>query len=165
MASGESWWSLQKIEEDKKRRDELTKAVDWRSIRGQHKCAVRETGKDEFTFECIKWKCKWSLRAVRMEEHGLFEITSCSGPDACKQRGNNACPDEFDGEFLAYEVEGVVSEHPMLSVAELHKWWNEKFGSEQTFLTQLDMEGEEASDARTLLQDAKKNAIKRLFGD
>ncbi|KAF2576473.1 hypothetical protein F2Q70_00001448 [Brassica cretica] len=89
-------------------RGELKKAVDWRSIRGQHKCVVKETGKDEFTFECIKWKCRWSLRAVRMEEHGPFEITSCSGPDACKQRGSNACPDDFDEEFLAYEVEGVA---------------------------------------------------------
>ena len=147
-----------------KDRDELKKAVDWRSIRGQHICAVRETGEDEFSFECIRWKCNWSIRAVRMEKHGLFEITNCDGPDTCKQLGKS-CPVYFDDKFLAYEIERVVSEHPTLTVAELHKWWNEKFGSEQTFLTHLDEEGEEVSDARGNLQDAKREAIKRLFGE
>ncbi|XP_018453498.1 uncharacterized protein LOC108824572 [Raphanus sativus] len=151
-----------------KDRDELKKAVDWRSIRGEHMCAARETGngkKDEFTFECIRWKCNWSIRAVKMAKHGLFEITSCTGPDVCEQRGKKTCPDYFDEEFLAYEIDRVVGEHPTLSVAELHKWWNEKFGSEQTFLTHLDEEGEEVNDARGNLQNAKQEAMERLFGD
>lgn len=46
-----------------KDRDELKKAVDWCSIRGQQKCVVQEIEKDEYTFKCIRWKCNWSRRA------------------------------------------------------------------------------------------------------
>lgn len=63
--------------------DELKKAVDWCSIRRQQKCVVHETKKDEYAFECIRWKCNWSLRATRIEEHGLVEIIKCSGPHTC----------------------------------------------------------------------------------
>ncbi|CAA7053794.1 unnamed protein product [Microthlaspi erraticum] len=46
---------------------ELKKAVNWCSIKGQRKCVTRETGKeDEYMFECIRWKCKWSLCAARI---------------------------------------------------------------------------------------------------
>ncbi|CAA7053792.1 unnamed protein product [Microthlaspi erraticum] len=105
-----------------KDRDELKKAVEWFSIRGQQKFVEQETKKDEYTFECIRWKCKWSLYAARREEQGeCVEITKYTGPHTCS-------PKDFEEEFLAEEIERVVRVNPTLSVSELKKWWKEKTG-------------------------------------
>ncbi|XP_020890819.1 uncharacterized protein LOC110230914 [Arabidopsis lyrata subsp. lyrata] len=129
-----------------KDRDELKKAVDWCSIRGRQKCVVRETEKDKYTFECIRWKCKWSLLAARMEEHGLVEITKCHSPHTCCPIG----PDNFDVEFAAEEIECLIRVQPTLTIEELRNWWFQKFG---------DML------ATSEMQAAKLKVIKKVFGD
>ncbi|XP_010430547.1 PREDICTED: uncharacterized protein LOC104714786 [Camelina sativa] len=129
-----------------KDRDELKKTVDWCSIRGRQKCVVRETEKDAFTFECIRWKCKWSLCAARMAEHGLVEITKFTGPHTC-------CPirpDNFDLEFAAEEIECLIRVQPTLTIAELKNWWFGKFGD---MLETSEM------------QEAKQEVIKKVYGD
>ncbi|VYS49954.1 unnamed protein product [Arabidopsis thaliana] len=129
-----------------KDRDELKKAVDWWCIRRRRNCIVRETEKEMYTFECVRWKCKWSLRAARMEEHGLVEITKYTGPHTC----SHEYPNDFESEFAADEIERVVRIQPTLSIAELKKWWKEKTGYElQT----------------SKMRDGKLEVIKRVFGD
>ncbi|XP_023644381.1 uncharacterized protein LOC17895713 [Capsella rubella] len=129
-----------------KGRDELKKAVDWCSIRGRQKFVVRETEKDAYTFECIRWKCKWSLRAARMEEHGLVEITEFNSPHTCCPIGS----DNFDVEFAAEEIECLIRVQPTLTVAELKDWWFEKFGDVLE---------------TSVMQAAKQEVIKKVFGD
>ncbi|EOA34967.1 hypothetical protein CARUB_v10020053mg [Capsella rubella] len=125
---------------------ELKKAVDWCSLKGQQKCVIRETAKDEYIFECIRWKCKWSLGAARMEKHGLVEIIKYTGPHTCPP----VDPEDIKSEFEADEIERVVRVKPTQTVAELKKWWKNKIGYEL-----------ETSD----VQSAKMEAIKRVFGD
>ncbi|CAG7868099.1 unnamed protein product [Brassica rapa] len=126
--------------------DEVKKAVDWCSIKGLHKCIVRETGTTgEFMSECIRWNCKWSLGAAKLEKHGLFEIIKYTGPHTCRPIE----PANFNSEFEADEIEPVVRVHPTLSFAELSKWWRTKTGY-----------GLETKDARA----AKEEAVKRVFG-
>ena len=91
--------------------DELKKAVDWCSIKGLQKCVVRETQKGECMFECIKWRCKWSFGAAKMEKHGLFEIIKYTGPHTCRAIE----PEKSDSEFEADEIERLVRRHPTLS--------------------------------------------------
>ncbi|CAF2039508.1 unnamed protein product [Brassica napus] len=126
--------------------DELKKAVDWCSIKGMQKCVVRETGTDECMFECIKWRCKWSLGAAKMENHGLFEIIKYTGPHTCRP----VEPEKSDSEFEADEIERLVRRHPTLSFSELQNWWKANIGHEL-----------ETSE----VQAAKEEAIKRAFGD
>ncbi|KAL1209132.1 hypothetical protein V5N11_028685 [Cardamine amara subsp. amara] len=126
--------------------DDLKKAVDWCSIKGQQRCVVREAGKDECMFECIRWKCKWSLVAAKMEKHGIFEIIKYTGPHTCCPMD----PEDFDPEFEADEIERVVRVQPTRSFAELKKWWKEKIG--------YDLETSE-------VRAAKEEAIKRVFGN
>ncbi|XP_020890824.1 uncharacterized protein LOC110230918 isoform X1 [Arabidopsis lyrata subsp. lyrata] len=126
-----------------KDRDELKKAVDWWSIKRRRKCIVRETEKDMYMFECVRWKCKWSLCAARMEKHGLVEITRNTAPHTCS-------PKDFEAKFLEDEIERVVRVHPTLSIAELKNWWKRKNGYK--------LETAE-------MKEAKKKAIKRVFGD
>ncbi|KAL9861006.1 putative transposase, MuDR, plant, Zinc finger, SWIM-type, MULE transposase [Arabidopsis thaliana] len=126
--------------------DELKRAVDWCSIRGETKCVVTEVGKDECMFKCVRWKCKWSLGAARMEKHGLFEIIKYTGPHTCCLTD----PEDFKSEFETDEIERVVRDNPTLSIAELKKWWKEKFSYE---LKTEDMKA------------AKIEVIKRVFGD
>ncbi|KAL0696846.1 hypothetical protein Bca4012_064026 [Brassica carinata] len=126
--------------------DELKKAVHWCSIKGLQKSLVRETGTDEFMFECIRWDCKWSLGAAKLEKHSLFEIVKYTGPHTCRPFE----PENFDSQFEADEIEPVVRVHPTLSFAELSEWWRTKTSY-----------GLETKDAR----DAKEEAIKRVFGD
>jgi len=129
-----------------KDRDELKKTVDWCSLRGRQKCVVRETEKDKYTFECIRWKCKWLLQAARIEEHGLVEITKCNTQHTCCPIG----PDNFDVEFAAEEIECLIRVQPALTIEELKNWWFEKFG---------DML------AASEMQAAKQQVIKKVFGD
>ncbi|KAL0794025.1 hypothetical protein Bca101_065402 [Brassica carinata] len=126
--------------------DELKKAVDWCSIKGMQKCLVRETGTEECMFECVRWKCKWSLGAAKMEKHGLFEIIKYTGPHTCSPIE----PKNSDSEFEADEIERLVRRHPALSFSELKNWWKANIGYEL-----------ETSEVRT----AKEKAIKRAFGD
>ncbi|KAH0872421.1 hypothetical protein HID58_069783 [Brassica napus] len=126
--------------------DELKKAVDWCSIKGLHKSVVRETGTTgEFMSECIRWNCKWSLGAAKLEKHGLFEIIKYTGPHTCRPIE----PANFSSEFEADEIKPVVRVHPTLSFAELSEWWQTKTGY-----------GLETKDARA----AKEEAVKRVFG-
>ncbi|XP_010430548.1 PREDICTED: uncharacterized protein LOC104714787 [Camelina sativa] len=126
-----------------KDRDELKKAVDWWSIKRRRRCKVRETEKDMYTFECVRWKCKWSLQAARMEKHGLVKITRNTAPHTCS-------PEAFEDEFVEDEIERVVRVQPTLSTAELKNWWKEKNGYK----------------LRTAeMTTARKKAIKRVFGD
>ncbi|XP_010473685.2 PREDICTED: uncharacterized protein LOC104753096 [Camelina sativa] len=129
-----------------KDRDELKKAVDWCSIRGQQKCVVKEIKKDEYMFKCIRWKCNWSLQASRIEEHGLVQITRCSGPQTC-------CyikPENFNLEFAAEEIESLIRVQPTLTIAELKNWWLDKFGDMLK---------------TSELRAAKQEVIKKVFGD
>ncbi|XP_020890823.1 uncharacterized protein LOC110230917 [Arabidopsis lyrata subsp. lyrata] len=125
---------------------ELKKAVDWCSLKGKQKCVVRETAKDEYIFECIRWKCKWSLGAARMKKHGLVEIIKYTGPHTC----HPIVPEDFKSEFETDEIERAVRDKPTQTIAELKKWWKIKIGYEL-----------ETSDVRV----AKEKAIKRVFGD
>ncbi|WZZ87361.1 hypothetical protein YC2023_115940 [Brassica napus] len=96
--------------------DELKKAVEWSGV----------TGPDECMFECVRWKCKWSLGAARMEKHGLFEIIKYTGPHTCRPIE----PKSFNSEFEADETERLVRVKPKLSVAELNNWWKGLIGYE-----------------------------------
>ncbi|KAG7600009.1 Zinc finger SWIM-type [Arabidopsis suecica] len=136
--------------------DEMKKAVDWWSIKRQKKCLVRETDKDMYVFECGRWQCKWSLCAARREEDGLFEITKCSGPHTCRPKSPSL--NDFDAERIAFEIERVVRVQPMLSIAQLEKWWKQKFGYALDAF-------EEVDDPQGVLEDAKVKAIKKVFGD
>ncbi|KAG7587678.1 MULE transposase domain [Arabidopsis suecica] len=129
-----------------KDRDELKKAVDWCSIRGQQKCVVKEIEKDEYMFKCIRWKCNWSLRAARIEEHGLVEITTCSGPHT----GCSIKPENFNVEFAAEEIECLIRVQPTLTIVELKNWWFEKFGDMLK---------------TSELRAAKQEVIKKVYGD
>jgi len=127
--------------------DGLKKAVDWCSFRGQRSCVMREAEKDEYMFECARWKCKWTLEAARMEKHGLIEIIKYTCPHTC------SCaiePQDSYMEFEADEFERVIRIHPTQSFTELKKWYIEKIGYEL-----------QTSDVRI----AKNEAIKRVFGD
>ena len=62
-------------------------------------------------FECIKWRCKWSFGAAKMEKHGLFEIIKYTGPHTCRAIE----PEKSDSEFEADEIERLVRRHPTLS--------------------------------------------------
>ncbi|CAA0314026.1 unnamed protein product [Arabidopsis thaliana] len=126
--------------------DELKKAVDWCSLKGQQKCVGRETVKDEYIFECIRLKCKWSLGAARMKKHGLVEIIRYTGPHTC----HPIELEDFKAEFEAYEIERAVRDNPTQTIAELKKWWKQKFGY---VLENLNMRA------------VKDKAIKRVFGD
>ncbi|CAN6864865.1 unnamed protein product, partial [Brassica oleracea] len=126
--------------------DELKKAVDWCSIKGLQKCVVRETQKGECMFECIKWRCKWSFGAAKMEKHGLFEIIKYTGPHTCPPIE----PEKSDSEFVADEIERLVRRHPTLSFSELQNWWKANIGYAL-----------ETWEVRA----AKEEAIKRAFGD
>ncbi|CAH2048318.1 unnamed protein product, partial [Thlaspi arvense] len=129
-----------------KDRDELKKAVEWCSIRGDQKFVVQETEKDEYMFECIRWKCKWSLCAARMEEGGLVEITKYSGPHTCCPLGS----ENVNVELAAEEIECLIRVQPTVTVAELKNWWFEKFGYK--------LESAE-------MQAAKQQVIKKIYGD
>ncbi|VVB01537.1 unnamed protein product [Arabis nemorensis] len=144
-------------------------AVDWWSIKRRQKCTLRATEKDVYTFECGRWKCKWSLWAAKMKEHGLVEVTKYTGPHTCRpyNREHTDYEEEFiddlervNADFVAYEIERVNAVHPTLSFAELKKWWKGQFGNK---LVVYDEEGE-AHDTKRLMQDAKKKAIKGVFG-
>lgn len=66
------------------------------------------------------------LRAARMVEHGLVEITKCIGPHTC-------CPikpEKFNLEFAAEQIECLIRVQPTLTITELESWWFEKFGYE-----------------------------------
>lgn len=126
--------------------DELKKAVDWCSIKGMQKSVVRETGTDKLMFECIRWNCKWSLVAAKLEKHNLFEVIKYTGPHTCRPFE----PENFDSEFKTDEIEPAVRVHPTLSFAELSEWWQNKTGYRL-----------ETEDARA----AKEEAVKRVFGD
>uniref|UniRef100_M4DQP7 MULE transposase domain-containing protein n=1 Tax=Brassica campestris TaxID=3711 RepID=M4DQP7_BRACM len=95
--------------------------------------------------ECIRWNCKWSLGAAKLEKHGLFEIIKYTGPHTCRPIE----PEKFDSELKADEIEPMVRLHPTLSFAELSEWWQTKTGY-----------GLETKDARA----AKEEAVKRVFG-
>ncbi|XP_010418481.1 PREDICTED: uncharacterized protein LOC104704057 [Camelina sativa] len=125
---------------------ELKKVVDWCSIRGQQRCVVKEIKNDEYMFECIRWKCNWSLQAARMEDHGLVEITKCSGPHTCCSFE----PDSFELEFAAEEIESLIRVQPTLTIAELKDWWFEKFGYKLE---------------TSVMKAAKLEAIKKIYGD
>lgn len=126
-------------------RDELKKAVDWCSIRGRQNCVVKGIEKDEYMFECIRWKCNWSLRAARIEEHGFVEI-KCSGPHTCC----SIKPENFNLEFAAEEIECLIRVQLTLTIAELKNWWFEKFGD---ILKTSE------------LRAAKQEVIKKVFED
>ncbi|EOA35143.1 hypothetical protein CARUB_v10020278mg [Capsella rubella] len=129
-----------------KDRYELKKVVDWCSFRGGQRCVVKEIKKDEYLFECIRWKCNWSLLAARMEDHGFVEITKCSGPHTCC----SIEPDSFDVEFAADEIECLIRVQPTLTIAELKDWWFKKFGCKLE---------------TAKMQAAKKEAIRKTYGD
>ncbi|XP_010430549.1 PREDICTED: uncharacterized protein LOC104714788 [Camelina sativa] len=129
-----------------KDRDELKKAVAWCSLRGRQKYVVKEVEKDEYTFECIRWKCNWSLQAARMEDHGFVEIIKCSGPHTCC----SIEPDNFNVEFAAEEIDSLIRVQPTLTIAELKDWWFDKFGYELE---------------TSVMQAAKQEAIKKIYGD
>ncbi|CAA7053793.1 unnamed protein product [Microthlaspi erraticum] len=130
-----------------KDRDELKKAVEWCSIRGQQKCLVQETGKDECMFKCIRWKCSWSLYAATREEHGeCFEITKYTGPHTCSP----IAPESFNVELAAEEIESLIRVQPTLTIAELKKGWLDKFGYKHD---------------TTEMKAAKQEAIKKVYGD
>lgn len=144
--------------------DEMKKAVDWWSIKKQKKCYVRREieDKDVYVFECVRLGCKWAISAARMEEKdGIFEITKCSGPHSCYHKYGRSCypesSDNFEVDLLEEEIERLVKVEPMLSIAELVKWWKAKFGYELTDTDQMD-------DAEGVLQKAKEKALKRVYG-
>lgn len=81
-------------------------------------------------FECIKWRCKWSLGAAKREDHGHFEIIKYNGSHTCPPIE----PKKSDSEFEADEIERLVMRHPMLSFSELKNWWKANIGYElETF--------------------------------
>ncbi|XP_010422324.1 PREDICTED: uncharacterized protein LOC104707642 [Camelina sativa] len=135
---------------------ELKKAVDWWSIKRQRKCLlIREMDKDRYAFECLRWGCKWSIRASRIKEDGLLKITKCTGPHTCRPKYAS----EFKVKFIDCEIERAVRVQPMVSVAELDKLWEEKHGYSLDGVEEVD------NDAKGVLRAAKEKAIKRVFGD
>ncbi|CAA7053785.1 unnamed protein product [Microthlaspi erraticum] len=145
--------------------EEMKKAVAWWSIKKQKTYMVRREieKKDVYVFECASLGCKWSISAARMEEKdGVFEITKCSsGPHTCDHEYGRRYWPEFRGDFdvkgLEYEIERLVKVHPLLSTAELAKWWKEKYGYELIDTDQVD-------DVEEVLQRAKEKALKRVYG-